>query len=350
MTKYFFSQLIINWYHKHGRKNLPWQKNKTLYKIWISEIMLQQTQVKFVIPYFQKFMLYFPDINTLNQSTLDNILYVWSGLGYYNRAKNIHRSAKIITKEYNGIFPNQFINVIKLPGIGRSTAGAILSLSLNFHYPILDGNVKRILIRYYGIISSLTDKTTEKKLWNIIESITPIHHTGQFNQGMMDLGSLICTRIKPKCKFCPLNIKCIINIKKEWDHYPIKNTKKIYPKKTSYFIVIRYKNNFWLTKNTKKDIWKNLFCFPKFDDEKKALIWLKEKKININTSQKMISFTHKFSHFILYIQPIFIQLTNILNFHQYNIEGIWYDLKNPQYIGLPQPVQKILDIFKKDNV
>ena len=144
MTKYIFSQLVLNWYHKNGRKDLPWQKNKTLYIVWISEIMLQQTTVKSVIPYFKKFILNFPNIKSLSDSKLDDVLYIWSGLGYYKRAQNIYKSAQIITEKYEGIFPNQFLDVIKLPGIGRSTAGAILSLSLNFHYPILDGNVKRI--------------------------------------------------------------------------------------------------------------------------------------------------------------------------------------------------------------
>ncbi|WP_425619641.1 A/G-specific adenine glycosylase [Buchnera aphidicola] len=349
MANYCFSQLIINWHHNYGRKNLPWQKNKTLYKIWISEIMLQQTTVKTVIPYFKKFIYYFPNINTLSTSKLDSILYCWSGLGYYNRAKNIYKSAKIITTEYNGTFPHEFVNVLKLPGIGRSTAGAILSLSLNFYYPILDGNVKRILIRYYGIISSLTDKIIEKKLWKIIELITPIHHTGSFNQGMMDLGALICTRTKPKCEFCPLNKKCITNIQKQWDKYPIKKIKKIYPQKTSWFIIIKYKNYFWLKKNTTHNIWKNLFCFPTFYDEKTYLTWLQETKINIDNYQKMISFYHKFSHFILYIQPVLIQLSNISNFCQYDKQGMWYNIKNPQHIGLSKPVQKILDMFKQDS-
>ncbi|QCI17925.1 adenine DNA glycosylase [Buchnera aphidicola (Acyrthosiphon lactucae)] len=348
MTKYIFSQLILNWYHKNGRKNLPWQKNKTLYTVWISEIMLQQTTVNFVIPYFKKFILNFPNIKSLYNSKLDDILYLWSGLGYYNRAHNIYKSAHIINKKYKGIFPNQFLDVIQLPGIGRSTAGAILSLSLNFNYPILDGNVKRILIRYYGIIGFLKDKKVEKKLWNIIESITPIHNTGKFNQGMMDIGSSICTSIKPKCKICPLNQECIAQIEKKWEKYPLKNIKKIYPEKISWFIVIKYKNNFWLRKNTEEDIWKNLFYFPKFNNKEIALNWLKEKKIHINTCENMISFFHKFSHFVLHIHPILITLPYISKFFKENNTNIWYNLKKPKNIGIPRPVEKILEHFKKD--
>ncbi|QIQ42180.1 MAG: A/G-specific adenine glycosylase [Buchnera aphidicola (Microlophium carnosum)] len=348
MTKYFFSQLVLNWYHKNGRKNLPWHKNKTLYTVWISEIMLQQTKVQSVIPYFEKFISNFPNIKSLSNSTLDDVLHLWSGLGYYNRAQNIYKSAKIIEKKYKGIFPNQFSDIITLPGIGRSTAGAILSLSLNFFYPILDGNVKRILIRYYGIIGFLKDKKIENKLWNIIESITPIHNTNKFNQGMMDIGSSICISTKPKCKVCPLNEKCIAQIEKQWEKYPLKNIKKIHPKKTSWFIIIKYKNNIWLEKNTEEKIWKNLFCFPRFNNKKIALTWLKEKKIDINRSQNMISFSHKFSHFTLHIYPILLSLPKMAKYLKENNIKIWYNLHNPQHIGLPQPVEKILKSLKKD--
>ena len=348
MTKYIFSQLILNWYHKNGRKNLPWQKNKTLYKVWISEVMLQQTTVKYVIPYFEKFILKFPNIQSLYNSNLDEILHLWSGLGYYKRAKNIYESAKMIKIQYKGIFPNQFSDIIKLPGIGKSTAGAILSLSLNFFYPILDGNVKRILIRCYAIIGLLNDKKIEKKLWHVIESITPIHNTGLFNQAMMDIGSLICSPIKPKCNICPLSKICTTNIKEKWTEYPLKKNKKTYLEKNSWFILIKVKNNFWLEKNIKKNIWKNLFCFPNFDTEKMVINWLKEKKININQYRKMISFNHKFSHFILHVHPILIELSSSSQFYEKNNIGLWYNLKKPQKIGLSQAVKKMLNIFKKD--
>ncbi|CAL4326604.1 A/G-specific adenine glycosylase [Buchnera aphidicola] len=347
MTIYSFSQLVINWYHENGRKNLPWQKNKTLYIVWISEIMLQQTTVKSVIPYFKKFISTFPNIKSLNNSTLDEVLYLWSGLGYYSRARNIYKSAQIITNKYEGIFPSNFSDVIKLPGIGRSTAGAILSLSLNFFYPILDGNVKRVLIRYYGITGSVKDKKIEKKLWSIIETIAPVHNTGTFNQAMMDIGALICLHKNPKCGICPLSKRCIAKIKEQWEHYPLKNTKKIFTIKTSWFILIKFNDTFWMEKNTKKEIWKNLFCFPNFDTKEIALNWLKENKINTNKYEKMTPFFHKFSHFILYIYPILIQLSS-LKFYKKNKIGLWYNVKKPQRIGLPKPVQTILHNLMKN--
>lgn len=348
MTIYSFSQLVTNWYHKHGRKNLPWQKNKTLYIIWISEIMLQQTTVKSVIPYFKRFILTFPNIKALYNSTLDEVLHLWSGLGYYNRAKNIYKSAQIITNQHHGIFPSNFSDVLKLPGIGRSTAGAILSLSLNFFYPILDGNVKRVLIRYYGIIGSLKDRIIEKKLWSIIEVITPIHNTRQFNQAMMDIGALICLHKNPKCNICPLHERCVAKKQQTWENYPLKNKKKISPIKTSWFILIKFNDKFWMEKNTKKEIWKNLFCFPNFDTKEMALNWLKEKKVKVNQYKTMTPFIHKFSHLFLYIYPILIKLSSSLEFYENKNISLWYNLQQPQHIGLPKPVQKILQNFRQD--
>ncbi|QCI21260.1 adenine DNA glycosylase [Buchnera aphidicola (Hyperomyzus lactucae)] len=348
MTIYFFSQLVLNWYHENGRKNLPWQINKTLYTVWISEIMLQQTKVKSVIPYFKKFILNFPNIKSINDSNVDKILHLWSGLGYYSRARNIYKSAQIIKKKHQGIFPSHFSDVIKLPGIGRSTAGAILSLSLNFFYPILDGNVKRILIRYNGIIGYLQDRTIEKTLWNIIKIITPVHNTGKFNQAMMDIGSKICLPKQPKCNVCPLNQKCIARLEENWEKYPIKKIKKTCPKRISWFIIIEFKNTFWVEKNITNKLWNNLFCFPRFDNEILALNWIKEKKINTKKNEKITPFSHTFSHFILDIHPILIKLSCMSNFYEKNNIGLWYNLQNPQNIGLPRPVQKIIEMFKKN--
>lgn len=344
MTHYVFSQLILNWYHINGRKNLPWQKNKTLYTVWISEIMLQQTTVNAVIPYFKKFILRFPNIDTLSHSSLDEILYLWSGLGYYARAINIYKAAKIIRNQYKNKFPEQFSKIIQLPGIGRTTAGAILSLSLNFFFPILDSNIKRIIRRYYGIKIFLNNTETEKKLWQIIQSITPIHHTSKFNQGMMDIGSLLCKPILPKCNICPLNQSCIAFQKKNWHKYTIHKIKKNTNKKQSWFLVIKSKHFLWIERNIKNNIWKNLFCFPNFEKKNTAIQWLKDN--NIKIKHKTIKpFIHIFSHFKLYIQTILIELPCNKNVF-YNNHGIWYNINQPQYIGLSNPVQKIIKILK----
>ncbi|QNS01723.1 MAG: A/G-specific adenine glycosylase [Buchnera aphidicola (Pentalonia nigronervosa)] len=348
MTTYLFSQLILNWYHKHGRKNLPWQKDKTLYLVWISEIMLQQTTVKYVIPYFKRFITYFPNIQSLNNSNLDSILHLWSGLGYYKRAENIYKTAQIINNKYHKIFPDQFKDLIQLPGIGKSTAGAILSLTLNFCFSILDGNVKRILIRYYGIIGLTRTKKTENKLWKIIELITPLHNTGKFNQAMMDIGAIICLRIQPKCKICPLNHACIAYKKQEWHKYSIKTYQSKKTKKESWFILVNYQSFFWLKKNTTNNIWKNLFCFPNFSTKELALTWIKKKYIYSKNCETMIPFFHHFSHFTLKIHPILIRLSSKTNDFKDSKTKLWYNLQQPQNIGLPQPIKKILTRFKKN--
>lgn len=347
MTMYTFSQIVLNWYHINGRKNLPWKKDKTLYKIWISEIMLQQTTVITAIPYFKKFISKFPNIKSLNKGNLDDILYLWSGLGYYKRAENIYKTAKIIQEQYQEKFPTRFSDLIKLPGIGKSTAGAILSLSLNYFFPILEGNVKRILTRYYGIIGYSKEKKIEKELWKLIESITPINNTGSFNQGIMDIGALICTPKNPKCNICPLNTKCIAYIKKNWIKYSLKKNKKIKLEKKTWFIIIKYKNEFWIEKNTEKNIWKNLFCFPRFDTEMQVINWLKKNKINLYQENKAIkNFYHQFSHFTLNIVPILIKLPFYKKFCNIKKIGIWYNPKKPHKIGIPKPVEKILKIFE----
>lgn len=345
MKFHIFSQLVINWYHIHGRKHLPWQKNKTLYKVWISEIMLQQTQVNTVIPYFKNFISRFPNLKTLNNGTLDDILYLWSGLGYYKRAKNIYYTAKIIENHFNGKFPRNITDLVKLPGIGRSTAGAILSFSLDYSFSILDSNVKRILMRYYGIAQCLKNTSTEKKLWNLIENITPLHNTGSFNQGIMDIGALICTPKIPKCNICPLNLRCVSYKEKEWEKYSFQNYKKIKLKKKYWFIVIFFNNKIWMKKNTIHNIWNNLFCFPSFDKQNQATQWLQENKIDIKKCKEIKSFNHEFSHFTIQAIPIFIKLFFRKDFLNIDKQGIWYNLKNPQKVGLPQLVKKILKLL-----
>ncbi|QCI16775.1 A/G-specific adenine glycosylase [Buchnera aphidicola (Aphis craccivora)] len=345
MTLHIFSQLVLNWYHLNGRKNLPWQRDKTLYRVWISEIMLQQTQVKTVIPYFKKFISKFPNLNSLNNGTLNEILYLWSGLGYYKRAKNIYETAKIIKNKFNGKFPKNILDLVKLPGIGKSTAGAILSFTLNYFFSILDGNVKRILIRYYGISECLKNTKTEKKLWNLIENITPIHNTGAFNQGIIDIGALICTSKIPKCNICPLNTKCIAYKEKEWKKYSFqKNTiKKI--KKKYWFVIIYFQNTIWMQKNTIKNIWNNLFYFPSFEKKNDAIQWMKKNQINVKNIKEMNSFCHEFSHFTMYANPILIKLFFKHNCFNTKKQGIWYNLNKPQKIGLPKLVEKILKLL-----
>ncbi|GAA77253.1 A/G-specific adenine glycosylase [Pseudoalteromonas sp. BSi20480] len=205
---HWFSKQVVDWYHLHGRKTLPWQLGKTPYKVWVSEVMLQQTQVVTVIPYFEKFMKSFPDIIALANAEEDQVLHHWTGLGYYARARNLHKTAKIVRDKYNGLFPQTLEEVMDLPGIGRSTAGAVLSLSLGQHHPILDGNVKRVLARYFMVEGWYGVKKVENQLWHLSSQLTPKNNVTEFNQAMMDLGASLCSRSRFDCEPCPLNSRC----------------------------------------------------------------------------------------------------------------------------------------------
>ncbi|CAL4043972.1 Adenine DNA glycosylase [Buchnera aphidicola (Anoecia corni)] len=333
------SQIILNWFHIYGRKNLPWQKNKTTYSIWISEIMLQQTQVKTVIPYFTKFLKKYPTIHSIATSSENAILHKWSGLGYYKRAKNIYKTSKIISSQYNGKFPDIFNHVIKLPGIGRTTAGAILSISYNYFFPILDSNVKRILIRLYGIKFNVYNKKIDDFLWKKIQSILPLHNAGKFNQALMDLGSLICHPKNPNCKICPINHTCTFFKKKFFQTCSIRN--KILQLKNYWCIIINYKEYIYLKKYKKDSFWKDLFSFPLFTKRNYLINWIKEKNIIPVKIKQLQSITLYITQYKFTINPIFLIIKT--NKHvKSEKDTIWFNVLNNQKVGIPSLVLKIL--------
>lgn len=339
-----FSQAVLGWYDKYGRKDLPWQKEKSLYHVWLSEVMLQQTQVATVIPYFQRFIHRFPTITDLANGSLDEVLHLWTGLGYYARARNLHLAAKQIATQFQGQFPTTFTHIKSLPGVGRSTAGAILSLALNQPYPILDGNVKRVLARFYNIAGWPGQKQVEDQLWQLSEQSTPNQAVGKFNQAMMDIGALICTRTKPKCEICPLDNQCLAYSKKNWGDYPGKKPKKILPEKTAWFMLLQYNKTVWLQQRPASGIWGGLFCFPQFDSEKLLTQWLEKYQVT-TVSQQLPAFRHTFSHFHLDIVPIWLR-TNQPIIVTEETKGIWYNLQSPSTVGLAAPVKKLLKQLK----
>ncbi|HET9678687.1 MAG TPA: A/G-specific adenine glycosylase [Buchnera sp. (in: enterobacteria)] len=343
------SQLIINWFHKYGRKKLPWKIKKNIYKTWISEIMLQQTKVKTVVPYYLKFIKKFPTIKKLSNASLDEILFLWSGLGYYNRAKNIFLTTKIIKEKYNYKFPEDFFLLIKLPGIGKSTAGAILSFSKNFFFSILDGNVKRILSRCFSIKEEINKSQTQKKLWKIINRITPIYHTDKFNQGIMDLGAKICTYNEPSCIICPIKKLCLSYKNKEVSQYP-KNTKLKKISKKIIFLLLCKEKKVFLSKIEKKKIWTNLFSFPEFKNEKKMFCWI--KKNNVTYKEVFYLEKHKFQYtkYKITAKPILIHILH-KKFKTFEKKNIWYNINSKKKIAIPTPIKKILKkIDKKLNI
>lgn len=346
-----FSQLLLNWWDINGRKDLPWQQNKTAYRVWVSEIMLQQTQVKTVIPYYQNFMTSFPDIETLAVATEDDVLQHWTGLGYYARARNIHKTAKIVANDYSYNFPQVTHLLEALPGIGRSTAGAIASFAFNQTTAILDGNVKRVLTRVNGIAQWPGDTTTIKKLWQISESETPTERTADYNQAIMDLGATLCTRSKPQCLICPMKNLCTAFKKDLVAQIPGKKAKKQIPVKDCILaIVSNADGHVLLEKRPSQGIWGSLYCFPQFataedfDNFLMAQNLTKTKaKTNKNAGLELATITHKFSHFTLNISPICIQTDN--EWHTIaESESRWIHPKDAlTRLGLPTPVKKLLE-------
>lgn len=336
-----FSQVVLDWYHKYGRKTLPWQQEKTPYHVWLSEVMLQQTQVATVIPYFERFIARFPNVSALAKAPLDEVLHLWTGLGYYARARNLHKAAQHIVDKHQGQFPDTFEDVCALPGVGRSTAGAILSLSLKKPYPILDGNVKRVLARCYAVEGWPGKKEVENKLWEISEQVTPTKGVEYFNQAMMDLGAMVCTRTKPKCELCPLNTGCIAYAHHSWANYPGKKPKKAIPEKTTYFLILQYDNLVWLDKRPPAGIWGGLFAFPQFETKMLLEQWLAEHGLENSKTEQLISFRHTFSHFHLDIVPICVKLSTFTSLMEAQ-QGLWYNLQTPASVGLAAPVENLL--------
>ena len=203
-----FAARVLEWFDQHGRKDLPWQRDTTPYRVWVSEIMLQQTQVKTVIPYFERFMAALPQVQALAEAPEDRVLHLWTGLGYYARARNLHRSAQRVARELDGQFPETLAGLCDLPGVGRSTAGAILSIALGQRASILDGNVKRVLARYHRVEGWPGRSAVHQSLWDIAEQYTPAERCADYSQAIMDLGATLCTRSKPACDDCPLRGDC----------------------------------------------------------------------------------------------------------------------------------------------
>ncbi|RRE06379.1 adenine DNA glycosylase [Klebsiella pneumoniae] len=339
-----FSAQVLDWYDKYGRKTLP-QIAKTPYKVWLSEVMLQQTQVTTVIPYFERFMARFPTVVDLANAPLDEVLHLWTGLGYYARARNLHKAAQQVATLHGGEFPRTFDEVAALPGVGRSTAGAILSLSLGQHYPILDGNVKRVLARCYAVSGWPGKKEVEKRLWDISEELTPAEGVERFNQAMMDLGAMVCTRSKPKCELCPLSNGCVAYANHSWAEYPGKKPKQTLPERTGYFLLMQHGDEVFLSQRPPVGLWGGLFCFPQFADEAELREWLAQRQIKADNLTQLTAFRHTFSHFHLDIVPMWLTVHSCGACMDEG-NALWYNLAQPPSVGLAAPVERLLQQLK----
>lgn len=342
-----FQKLLLTWFDQHGRKDLPWQKNKTPYRVWVSEIMLQQTQVTTVIPYFQRFMTRFPDVQSLAVASEDDVLHHWTGLGYYTRARNLHRAAKIILEKFHGKFPSKLIELEELPGIGRSTAGAIISIAFKKPAAILDGNVKRVLTRLYGITEWPGEKKTTELLWSIAEKNTPLLRTADYSQAIMDLGATLCVRGKPNCERCPFVKNCVAHSQGIEKQLPKSKPKKTIPIREKIFIILRKNQDcVLLEKRASTGVWGNLWSLPEADvDKQNVIAELCQQRFNIKIEQVKLhpSLRHTFSHFHLDITPVVASVAKSSTKIMEDNGRIWYNLRNPQKIGLPAPVKSLLE-------
>jgi len=342
-----FSQRLLSWYDLHGRHNLPWQQDKTPYRVWVSEIMLQQTQVTTVIPYYQRFMARFPQVSDLATANEDDVLHHWSGLGYYSRARNLHKAAKLVVNEHAGTFPRSVAGLMELPGIGRSTAGAIAAISMGIRAPIMDGNVKRILTRYFAIHGwpGLTAVTNE--LWAIAEVLTPRERVGDYTQVMMDLGATLCKHSKPACHLCPLNNRCVAHQTGQQQRFPESRPKQAKPERSTVMLmVVNQFGEILLEKRPPTGIWGGLWSFPELSDpDQISAEALARTGLTIDDCELWQPFRHTFSHYHLDITPAltFIDSQQQALPIRERDDYCWFPLNQSHQLGLAAPVKKLLE-------
>ncbi len=346
-TEDSFAQRLLHWFDQYGRKDLPWQQDINPYRVWLSEIMLQQTQVSTVIPYYQRMSSAYPDVHALAAAPLDEVLHQWTGLGYYARARNLHKAAQIVSTEFDGVFPDSVEQLQALPGIGRSTAGAICAIAHNRHCPILDGNVKRVLARHHAIPGWPGKSAVANTLWNIAEDKTPVERTRDYTQAIMDLGATVCTRSKPACTQCPVNTDCRAFTLGETQLYPGKKVRKALPIRQVLLLIIRDKQRqVLLQQRPPSGIWGGLWSFPECDNEAELVTLCQRFNIEINNYQLAKTLRHTFSHFHLDYTPVYIDAqsadTRIADSTQR-----WVVPTAHGEIGLPAPILTLLQALNE---
>lgn len=338
-----FSRRLLVWFDDHGRHDLPWQQQPTPYRVWVSEVMLQQTQVATVIPYYQRFMARFADVVALADAAEDEVLALWSGLGYYSRARNLHKAAREIRDDHGGHFPEDFDAVMALPGIGRSTAGAILAIACGQLHPILDGNVKRVLSRYHAVEGWPGKREVEQRLWALAAEHTPQQRIADYTQAIMDLGATLCRRSRPGCDDCPMGSDCQASAQQRVAEFPARKPRKALPTKHVVMpVVMNAKGEVLLEKRPPSGIWGGLWSLPECESAAALQAWC-EKHFSISLpGEALPGFKHTFSHYHLMIQPQRLALQG--QAVQIADEGTmaWQPLAQIEQLGLPAPVKKLL--------
>ena len=335
---------LLAWFGQHGRWDLPWQRDLSPYRVWVSEIMLQQTRVAVVLHYFERFQARFPTVTDLAAADLGQVLHLWSGLGYYARARNLHRAAGLIVSNHGGCFPDDIRQVRELPGIGRSTAGAILSLALGQRHPILDGNAKRVLARCFAVPGWPGRGAVLRRLWALAEACTPQTRVRAYNQAMMDLGATLCTRHQPSCNHCPFTHSCLARLAGRSTAFPEPKPRAIRPVRESRLLVVRNPaGEVLLEPRAPTGIWGGLWSLPECNSGWDVADWCRQRLGVVPRRVEMLPVRrHTFSHFLLDIRPLRIELQSEPQAIADGDRALWLDLRRPIALGLAAPVVRIL--------
>jgi A/G-specific adenine glycosylase len=337
-----FADAVLAWFDQSGRRNLPWQSDPTPYRVWVSEIMLQQTQVTTVIPFFRSFLERFPDVHALAAAPIDEVLHRWSGLGYYARARNLHRAAVRIVAEHGGEFPRTLEEMISLPGIGRSTAGAILSLARDERYPILDGNVKRVLARYFGVEGFSGAGAVSMRLWALAEECTPHAQLAAYTQAIMDLGATVCVRRRPLCAACPISSNCVARATGRQHELPAPRPRAARRLKRTCMLIAVHEGRVLLERRPPDGIWGGLWGLPEFANLVDARLW--SERVLANGSAPIDALApvrHAFTHFDLDIEPLRIECAGTSAVMEAD-RWVWYNPAAPAALGVAAPVSQLI--------
>ena len=337
-----FAAAVLAWFDRHGRHDLPWQHPRDAYRVWLSEIMLQQTQVATVIPYFQRFMAKLPTLRNLAAADEDTVLALWSGLGYYRRARFLHRAAQLCVELHSGELPRDFDSLAALPGIGRSTAGAILAQAYGLRFPILDGNVKRVLTRYHGIAGHPGEREVEKQLWLRAGQHTPAERTADYTQAIMDLGATVCVRTRPLCNACPMRGDCVAFRENLTTQLPTPKPGKTIPTRSTIMLILRDREGrMLLRRRGAQGVWSGLWSLPEADEIDNA--WREaQRHARIDDAQSLTPFVHVFSHYRLQIQPLLFDGAAPIHAIADNADLRWCTIADLPALGLPAPVRTLL--------
>ena len=339
-----FARRIVDWQRVHGRHGLPWQGHDP-YRVWLSEVMLQQTQVSTVLAYFPRFLARFPDVRALAAASLDDVLALWSGLGYYSRARHLHRAAQVIVAEQGGEFPRTSEALAALPGIGRSTAAAIAAFAFGERVAILDGNVKRVLARVLAFAGDLAEAGAERELWGAATALLPTRAIEAYTQGLMDLGATVCLARAPRCLLCPVRDLCVAARTGTQDRYPVKSRRGVRSRRDNAWLELRWRDRVWLVQRPGHGVWASLWSLPEFESPE-ALDAISSDWPG--RGEALPAFVHVLTHFDWHMQPVRWTLPKATSARTAALltapwpNGRWFTIEDALALGLPAPLRKRL--------